>query len=46
MYMRFQVRNLCIIYLLCAVLAMVIVSLLLDPIHLGKEKVRYSVLLV
>ncbi|KAK7115235.1 hypothetical protein V1264_001148 [Littorina saxatilis] len=32
-----QVRNLCIIYLSCAVAAMVIVSLLLDPIKLDQE---------
>lgn len=31
------VRNLCIIYLVCAVVAMAIVSLLLDPIKLDKE---------
>ncbi|KAL8590617.1 hypothetical protein ACOMHN_011053 [Nucella lapillus] len=31
------VRNLCIIYLVCAVVAMVIISLLLDPIKLDKE---------
>ena len=32
-----QVRNLCIIYLVCAILAMVIISVLLDPIKLDKE---------
>ena len=32
-----QVRNLLVIYLVCAVAAMVIVSLLLDPIKLDRE---------